>query len=351
MSTLLNIPGLGKSSMELLEAVGFLDEDSLAKAGLDELVTELEKANSVLKIAKRTPRRSDVEKWLEAARDHVGYVAKEDSPSPLVAVNHEGSPEVMALLANAPLALPLPARLLVENEVAVSDIAPAVFLNRVVGDLDVRVASEPSVRPVRPAVSSSVFLGDGGPARRELDVSRVKSIAALAGKKVEKQAATPIDPGNDRVALIRAPRVETNRGRSPESRFYIRGVLHTHPIQMMMGAFVTLILLFDLPLAVISAVLLLLSDQKPDTFSWVPKWLLAFPLVLPVIGVAFLFLGVAEGKCRICGQRQFVPRACRKNAKAHYIPVIGYIIPTAVQMLIFRWFRCIYCGTPVRLKE
>lgn len=352
MSTLLTIPGLGKSSLELLEAVGFLDETSLAKAGLEELVSELEKANSVLKIAKRAPRRAEVQKWLNTARERVGHVEKEDSPAPLVAVNHEGNPEVMALLAKAPLALPLPARLLVENELAVSDIAPAVFLNRVVGDLDVRVTNDSTLRPARPSVSGSVFLGDSGPPRRELDVSRVKSISALEPTvRTEKAPTSQVDPGNDRVALIRAPRVETNRGRSPESRFYIRGVLHTHPVQMRLGALVTLVLMVDLPLAVASAVLLLLSDQKPESFAWVPKWFLVFPMILPLVGLAFLFLGVAEGKCRICGQRQFVPRACRKNAKAHHVRFIGYIIPTALQMLVFRWFRCIYCGTPVRLKE
>jgi hypothetical protein len=160
-----------------------------------------------------------------------------------------------------------------------------------------------------------------------------------------------LDPGNDRIALIRAPRAETNRGRDPESRTYIRGVLHTHPGQMLMGALVTLLLMIDLPLAVLSAILLLLSDQKPETFSWVPKWFLVFPLALPLIGLTFLILGVAGGKCRICTQRQFVPRACRKNAKAHHVPLIGYIIPTALHMLVFCWFRCTYCGTPVRLKE
>lgn len=352
MSTLLTIPGLGKSSLELLEAVGFLDEDSLAKAGLDELVTELQRANSVLKIAKRPPRRADVQKWLDTARERVGFVEPETPAAPLVAVNYEGNPEVLALLEKAPTAIPLPARLLVENQLAVGDIPPAVFLNRVVGDLDVRVSNEtPARTPARPTASNSVILGDAAPPKREFDVTRIRSIADMETLSPSKPSTAVADPGNDRVALIRAPRAVTNRGRNPESRTYIRGVLHTHPVQMLMGAFVTLLLMVDLPLAVVSAVLLLMSDQKPESFSWVPKWSLVFPLALPVIGLAFLVLGVGAGKCRICGQRQFVPRACRKNAKAHHVPFIGYIVPTALHMLFFRWFRCTYCGTPVRLKE
>ena len=353
MSTLLTIPGLGKSSLELLEAVGFQDEGALAKAGLDELVDELERANSVLKIAKRAPRRADVQKWLAAARERVGVAEQEPAPAaPLIAVNYEGNPEVQALLEKAPLALPMPARLLVDHQLAVGDIPPAVFLNRVVGDLDVRVSNDsPARAPARPAASGAVQLGDATPPRRDFDVTHIRSIADMERFNASTPSSLAQDPGNDRVALIRAPRAETNRGRNPESRTYIRGVLHTHPLQMLIGALVTLLLMIDLPLAVASAVLLLLSDQKPATFSWVPKWCLAFPLALPVIGLAFLIFAVGGGKCRICTQRQFVPRACRKNAKAHHVPLIGYIIPTALHMLFFRWFRCTYCGTPVRLKE
>jgi len=351
MSSLLTIPGLGKSSLELLEAVGFLDETSLAKAGLDELVKELERANSILRILKRSPRRVEVEKWLAIAKERVGFVQKESKTTPLVAVNYEGNPEVMEMLAKAPSALPLPVRLLIENQLVVGDIPPAVCLNRVVGDLDVRVSKDPAMRSPRPVTSGAVFLSDASPPRRSIDVSRVKSIASLVGEASPSPTSVPVDPVEDRVALIRAPRVETNRGRDPESPFYIRGVLHTHPLRMLIGALITLVMIIEVPVAIASAFLLLLSDQKPESFSWVPKWLLAFPLCLPVVGVAFLFFGVGTGRCRICGQGQFLPKACRKNAKAHHIPFIGYIIPTALHMLVFRWFRCTYCGTPVRLKE
>jgi hypothetical protein len=40
-----------------------------------------------------------------------------------------------------------------------------------------------------------------------------------------------------------------------------------------------------------------------------------------------------------------------KNRKAHHIPVLGYVFAVAVHIVLFRWFRCTYCGTPVRLKE
>jgi hypothetical protein len=163
-------------------------------------------------------------------------------------------------------------------------------------------------------------------------------------------AVSSVDP-DDRIALIRAPRPETNAGKNPESRRYIRGVMHAHPYHLTAAALVTLLLALVLPLAIVSAGLLLWSDLQPELLPWVPKWLLAFPLALPVVGGAYLIWGVGSGRCKICNQQLFVPRGVNKNSKAHHVPVIGYIIPTALHLLVFRWFRCTYCGTAVRVKE
>jgi hypothetical protein len=266
-------------------------------------------------------------------------------------VNYEGNADVAKLLAVAPFAIPLPARQLMENRVPVSEIPPAILLNRYSGDLEVRVedrATTPQPKPQRSATPFYVQVADPTPPRREIDVSKLKSTEELLDQP--RRAATPRPPQDDRVALIRTTREETNRGRDPKSRRYIRGVLHTHPVSLAIGAIVTLILMVLLPASIVSALLLLLSDQNPQNFSWVPKWLLGFPLALPVIGIAWLIWGYG-GSCRICGQKLFMPRACRKNAKAHHVPGLGHIVPLCFHLLAFRWFRCTFCGTPVRLKK
>jgi hypothetical protein len=184
--------------------------------------------------------------------------------------------------------------------------------------------------------------------RVELDTSRFKSTDTLSGAAPRTNAATVNN--DERIALIRGPRVETNKGRDPQSRRYIRGVLHSHPVSLTVGALLTLVLGIMLPVGIISAGLLLLSGEVPERFGWVPKWLLAFPASLPVLGLAWLVWG-ANGTCRICGQKLFVPKMCLKNSKAHHLPGLGYIIPVCLHILFFRWFRCSYCGTPVRLKK
>ncbi len=350
MTNLSSIPGIGKTSLELLEAAGFRDIESIAKAGVEELASELERANTILQIAKKPPSRTNVEKWVSSARDLTG-IAGDTSGKMAMPVNYELSPDVASLLASAPFAIPLPARLLKERELAVGDIPAAIFLNRYSGDLEVKVEAKIPKAPQTRVASSSNFIkiADNAPARVELDGTRFKTTDEMLSGTV-KPITRKGNEDNDRVALIRGPRLETNKGRDPQSPFYIRGVLHSHPVSMAVGAFVTLLLAVLLPVAIISAALLLLSDVRPEHFSWVSKWLLVFPFSLPVVGLAYLFFGVS-GNCRICGQRQFVPRMCLKNSKAHHVRGLGYIVPVCMHMLLFKWFRCTYCGTPVRLKR
>ncbi len=375
MANITTIPGIGKSTQELLEVAGFLDMESLANAGVDDLVTALEKANAILKISDITPPRSSVEEWVEAARGITGISTgpTEKAVPRQMPVNYEGNAEVARMLENSPCAIPLPVRVMVDNNVGVSDIPPAILLNRYSGDLEVRVSdrdtdAEPeqsarddvgSRQPPPQRESSTVSQASASgrihraampESRLDIDTSRVKSFEEFSSIPAQRPTRKKSQQENDRVALLRAPREETNRGKDPNSRFYVKGVLHTHPMGLAFGACVTLLLLLLLPAAIVSAGLLFVSDQFPGTLPWVPKWLLVFPASLPVVGFLYLMFGVG-GKCRICGQRLFWPRNCRKNSKAHHVPGVGHIVPTALHMLTFKWFRCIYCGTPVRLKK
>jgi hypothetical protein len=350
MAELLSIPGLGKTSLELLEAAGFNNAEALSKVGVADLARELERANSILKISKRTPGEAVIQKWIVSAREIVGVAAEPEGPS-LIPVNYELTPQVISMLANAPFAIPLPARVLVDHQLGVPDIPAAILLNRYSGDLDVKVDERlPKNRQPKPAVSSQyVQIADSSSQKVEFDASKIRSISDMADP-MPRVAAVKTSPANDRVALLRAPRSETNRGRDPHSRWYIRGVLHSHPVSVYIGALVTLVLMIMVPLSVISAALLFLSGEMPERFGWVPGWMLVIPVALPLFGIAYMIWGLS-GSCRICGQRLFTHKSHLKNIKAHHVPGLGYVMPLCFQILIFRWFRCTHCGTPVRLKE
>ena len=77
MMDLSNISGIDNESLELLEVAGFADVESLAKAGIKDLVVELERANSILKIAKNAPTEDNVASWIAAAREFTGVGAND----------------------------------------------------------------------------------------------------------------------------------------------------------------------------------------------------------------------------------------------------------------------------------
>lgn len=353
MDSLNAISGLDESTLELLEAAGFSSVDSLANAGADDLAAELGRANSILRIMNESPPREMVANWINSARE-IARIPEQADTAARLPVDYETTPKGAAMLNTAPFAIPLPARILVAGKVAVSDIPTAILLNRYSGDLDVRTGQRiPENRHPKTNGHANapnyVSLAESSNTRLEIDTSRVRTTSDMGEPRI-RSVAIKSSPANDRVALIRAPRTETNKGRNPESRRYIRGVLHSHPRSITVGALVTLLALVTTPLAVISSLLLLLSGELPIEFSWVPGWLIVFPLVLPLFGLCYLFWGLG-GSCRICGQGLFRHGHHRKNPRAHHFRFLGYILPLCIHILLFRWFRCTHCGTPVRLKE
>ena len=418
MSDLLNIEGIGSGEAELLQATGWTDVQSVAKANVDVLAREIAKANDMLKIVPRTPERKKIERWVAsaarlldpsaapkrstartrsaipapasavAAEPKRRHRSKSSTPAPVFAepvaeapavisedvgeaalqelsgpVNFEAEPDVQEMLAVAPVAMPIPARTLAEQGISPNEIAVAPLLNRALGDLDVRVSVEKPQRkdnmpeaPAasrRPASNASVQVSDSGfsMGRRGIDSSRVRTVEDAQGDAPPVRAsATKSGMDDDRIALLRAPRPETNKGRKPGSRFYIRGVLHDQPLKVWFGGLFAVLLQLSIPLALVAAPLLILHDEKPESFDWVPKWIIAFPIAVPVFGLLYALVS-ARAKCRVCAQRLYVPKHCLKNRKAHHVLFLGYIGGLALHVMTFKWFNCTFCGTSIRIKK
>nr|MCU0795925.1 DUF4332 domain-containing protein [Akkermansiaceae bacterium] len=217
-----------------------------------------------------------------------GETQAETPPAdPAALVNFEADPDVLDMLQRAPTAIPMPARLLAEKGIPPVAILEAPLLNRAAGDLEVRVTASVSAKKTRSTAATPrgkpgglVHVADfRQSARRAIDISRVRQMDQPAN--VPEVPAAPVD---ERLKLLRTAREETNRGKDPGSRRYVRGVLHDRGLLVGVGSLIALLLAIDLPLAVGSAVLLLLSDLKPASFAWVPKGLLVFPLVFPILG-------------------------------------------------------------------
>ena len=362
MHKLADIPGIGATTLELLEVAGFRDVGALARAGVDPLTDELIRANDILKIAKRAPTRKHVEKWIRAARELVG----EEEGAPVEAaqssmpVDFEAMPDVVELLEAAPCAIPFPGRWLEDSNIRVDEIIPGLLLNRFAGDLEVRVEDQ-DAQPAMArrsaggtATSYVQMIEKPRASHASIDVSKLRSTEELAKESPRSSRHAPKASENavkeDMPDLIRAPRPETNASRDVNSRRYIRGVLHSNPWSLRVGAVVTLLLFAIIVVSLLITPLLLLQDGDPEGYDWVRPWWAVFPFLVPVVGLCWLIWAYSCA-CRICRQKLFVPKKHRKNAKAHHLPLLGYILPLALHLLVFQWFRCTHCGTPVRLRK
>lgn len=380
MSTLLEIEGIGPGERDLLEAAGWTDTRAIATADLKDLSAELEKANRILKLVPVTPDRATIAGWIRMAAELLGEpVAVPDSPEGSEAgeaaeeidaaaekisarvtgpVNEEADRGIALMLEKAAFAVPIPARILTEQGISPSEIPVAAWVNQANGDLDVKGGANAAAKRIPEAkeaktklVSNPVMAGEPASAsRRGIDTAKVKTLEEAQAAPVVKSPSSKLVDPNDRLALLRAPLPETNARRKPGSRFYIRGVLHDRPFRVWFGGLFAVLGQVLIPLALISAPLLILSQQDEVRFGWVPPWLIGFPLALPVVGLLYLFVSTGA-KCRVCGQRLYVPKHCLKNSKAHHLPVIGHIGALALHVMIFKWFKCTFCGTAIRIKK
>lgn len=66
--------------------------------------------------------------------------------------------------------------------------------------------------------------------------------------------------------------------------------------------------------------------------------------------VASLLAG-ATVKCPLCHGTPLLGRGCRMHRLAHRIPGLGYRATAVLRILFLRVFRCMYCGTPYRLRK
>ena len=134
----------------------------------------------------------------------------------------------------------------------------------------------------------------------------------------------------------------TNRGVSPKSRRFVRGILHPSPSKVIFAAFFAIA--FRVALVGLVILMTLIVLEVVDSGLW---W---WALIFPVAALGHL-LTAGQARCRVCGQREFVQSGARKHNKTHRLLFLGPIISTGLHVIIFKWFHCMFCGTAVRIKK
>ena len=129
------------------------------------------------------------------------------------------------------------------------------------------------------------------------------------------------------------------------SRWVRRGVVHPNPGLLIFGALVALVWRVAMLAAVLAVPWLLVAVPKPSDYTW---QIGAAAAMLVALGITHLIVG-SRARCRICSCHLFYSRNCVKNPKAHALWGLGKTASLALHLLIFQWFRCMYCDTAIRL--
>lgn len=329
MNTLGEIDGIGDKAIRLFAAVDIVSLDDLARQRTADLYKLLFEANREANIFAHLPPIHTVEEWVAAARILRGVKGGAKGGAH---AGRNGAVSGVALAADEMTGVP-----------------PAEWMRLYEGALEARVVTKPE----KPR---------GATAEDPSKKPAVQSTAAKLAKHGEIHATEGLLPSPGKEGpVLRLPKKEI--GLAPagtlESRFAgdqpagpaeplparaRRGLLHPQRATIYAGAFVAVVtrllffaVLIGTPLAAF------VFKESLLYFGIVPALLLVFAILYAVYA--------SRVRCRVCGAHLLVSRKCLKHENAHHVPGFGYVGSLSLHALLFAWFRCQYCGTPMRLRE
>lgn len=339
MQTLLDIEGIDSVTGSLLEAAGYTDIDALTSNKPEVIYAELAMANKMLRIMEQEPSLELVKSWFESITEKIEYegAAVTDSQPDSILIT---DPRVFEPFV--PKALPLSEDFVKNQKIVVVQL-PRV--KRIPGqNEDEKAQLEPSEEKNLPNPLDKKIKVD---ALRSVEPNRKHGVHNTKLQSIDDyrkngNGVTPHQESED-ANNVRKAISETNAEVDPSSKKYIRGVLHNDSRRTYLGAWGHILACVLLVGSIVPIVYILF---KPEHYIW--GWMA--PAILFMASVVYLFIA-RKSSCPVCRQRQFVPKACRKHVKAHAWPMLGNMLPTAWHLVRYKWFRCIFCGTSIRLKE
>ncbi|MBQ9835049.1 MAG: hypothetical protein IJO34_01860 [Akkermansia sp.] len=119
-------------------------------------------------------------------------------------------------------------------------------------------------------------------------------------------------------------------------------VHNTHPVAVYFGAWATILLVLDVCAIIIVPTLIILGFDLNINIK-------TTGLALAVVCALPYFLLSSRAVCSVCRIRVFSFKKYSHNRQAHWMPLLGCALPTALHVAFRFWFRCPACGTPQKL--
>ena len=338
MTHLSLIDGLEPYLENLLNRCGVHSAEELARQGSAALCLKMARAGEDDAGEGGVPDASEVVRWIQLARHLVDGEASNPPPavvSPLakpVVRRLEDVPEVVAVrrpaaVVAAPLPV-LPVSEAVRNEV-IAKAAPVV------------------IRPLQMPTHEVMRRPAPEPVAKESTRQQFRDFQSYeAGEAgVDPLLRKPADDEEEVDASVR--RMSGAPGEAVP-RLVRRGVPHPRPYFLIFCALIVLSwrLLF---LAVLSGTpVVLWSASVLGDLSQL--WWFLWVIVAWIVSCVFYLFFPLRARCRVCTNQFYWSKRCMKHSKAHRIPGLGLVGSAALHALFFGWFRCMYCGTAIRIK-
>lgn len=346
-----DIPGLSGKTLVLFRASGFVNVGSLVDHSVNEIERMLAKTNDEYGIVGWLPSPSAVRAWVSTAR----------------LLENEGTEEENGPMSEEAMAEMREVATLVARPVLVSElqeagvVVDAVPIAQFVGDSRVSRSGRRDVRhwavDSTPDRERREDAGDkestpGVMSKGETAGIPVKLTEAAVAKERGKGAADistdrdeDVDEESEAARMnFRDTESLTHEKRKSERRNH--GMTHKLPKRAFFSALVTF---WTMTIGWLSVFVVLgLAGYFVANDQAIPVWLLYGLLVIPVCVLLYLVIGL-RARCRLCGYRLFVAKACRKHESAHQ-SIFGSVYATAFHLLTRGTWRCMYCGTKQKLK-
>lgn len=324
MTPLSAITGLSAETADLLAAAGVRTAGQLAREDPATLHRRLELIAWQRGRASRPPDAEQVEHFVAAAR--IMTPPGEEEP-----LNVDELPEAVG----EEIAQYLPAEVWIPPSRRAAQAASGVS----------RSATDPENVRQQSAAAENMW--------RKVDPNRFATIEAYnegrSGVEPLSRDAQKKESENedDREGKEMSRRAQRIRSKGEElSPWVRRGVVHSRPFHTWCGALVSLLWRLALAASIVLFIVLITQVQKPSKYMFE---VVAGFLALLVLGAMQLHFA-SRSRCRVCSCNLFHSKNCLKNRKAHHVPGLGYVASLSLHLLIFGWFRCMYCGTAIRLK-
>lgn len=213
------------------------------------------------------------------------------------------------------------------------------------GDLSVNLDQVTEAIVVRPAAAASA--PQPVPARPAPAKPKFRDFKAYQEGRTGV-APLPRKPAEDEEEVEGSLKRFNYKPGEPVPRLVRRGVPHPRPFFLVFCSLIVLVSRLLLMTVIVGTpVVVWPAFARGDTGPLIGfLWIIGAWLVSCLFYVVF----AVRARCRVCTNHIFWSKRCTKNAKAHRVPGLGLTSSLALHALMFGWFRCMYCGTAIRLK-